>query len=934
MTDKELKELKDTLWHSADVLRASAHLAANKYGQPILGLIFLRYADILYKQHKEEIEAEYNRLKGGRMEKSIKEISIEKCGFYLPECAYYDFINDAPDDANKATIVKNAMEAIEDENPKMDGVLPKEVYAQLVPEEEPELLSNIVRIFKDIPENSTIDIFGEIYEYFLGNFALSEGKDGGTFYTPATVVRYMVEVLNPQPGEKKFLDPACGSGGMFVQAARYMHNHNASESEQMKFRCYGVEKEPDTVKLAKTKKYPVLSTRDDIIVLVDEAHRTQYKDLAENMRTALPNANFIAFTGTPLLGTKRLTNQWFGDYVSEYNFAQSVDDGSTVPLFYSRRVPEVGLENDFLDDDVVDIIEEENLNEDETRLLENASSRILEVIKRDGRLDKVAQDIAYHFPRRGFLGKGMVVSVDKYTAVKMYDKVQHYWAIEKQNIMKERNTASTKEERDQLTRILAYMNKVEMAVIISEENDEEAKFAKQGLKISEHRAKMKEITPDGRDIEDRFKDPNDSLQLVFVCAMWLTGFDVKNLSTLYLDKPMKGHTLMQAIARANRVYPGKPAGIIVDYVNVFKYMKKALTEYATGDDGTEFPAKDIDQLISYIDGTIDEADSFLLSLDIDLKKIIADSNTLDKLDALRSAYDTIVAKDGDKEKFKVILNTLTNLYEASKPEIFEKNWSNEKFAPLVYLHGLFYHTIDDEKVARARQKMNQILDGSVTASQDFVSYVRKEPAQHMIKGTKAIDLSKVDVEQLRKEIKVATYKAIEINDLKEYIEQALEQMLNRNCTRTKFSERFKRIIDSYNAGGTENEDYYEQLVKLLEELRQEDNRANTEGLTEEELEIYDLLIAGKKLTQAEEQKVKLSAKNLYKKLIDNRSSLLVVDWYKDEQPCAKLKYEVELSLNDDLPESYDKAIFDSKVSLLMNHFVDMAVQGYGWIGAA
>lgn len=500
--------------------------------------------------------------------------------------------------------------------------------------------------------------------------------------------------------------------------------------------------------------------------------------------------------------------------------------------------------------------------------------------------------------------------------------------------MKERNTASTKEECEQLTRILAYMNKVEMAVIISEENDEEAKFAKQGLKISEHRAKMKEITPDGRDIEDRFKDPNDSLQLVFVCAMWLTGFDVKNLSTLYLDKPMKGHTLMQAIARANRVYPGKTAGIIVDYVNVFKYMKKALTEYATGDDGTEFPAKDIDQLISYIDGTIDEADSFLLSLDIDLKKIVADSNTLDKLDALRSAYDTIVAKDGDKEKFKVILNTLTNLYEASKPEIFEKNWSNDKFAPLVYLHGLFYHTIDDEKVARARQKMSQILDGSVTARQDFVNYVSEEPTQYMIKGTKAIDLSKVDVEQLRKEIKVAKYKAIEINDLKEYIEQALEKMLNRNCTRTKFSERFKRIIDSYNAGGTENEDYYEQLVKLLEELRQEDNRANTEGLTEEELEIYDLLIAGKKLTQGEEQKVKLSAKNLYKKLVDNRSSLLVVDWYKDEQPRAKLKYEVELSLNDDLPESYDKAAFDSKVSLLMNHFVDMAVQGYGWIGAA
>ena len=251
MTDKELKKLKDDLWHSADILRAGAHLAANKYGQPILGLIFLRYADILYKQHKAEIEAEYNKRKGTRTEKSIKEISVEICGFYLPPEAYYDYINDAPDDANKATLVKKAMEAIESNNEKMDGVLPKEVYGALVPEEEPDLLSKIVRVFKDIPENISVDLFGEIYEFFLGSFALQEGKDGGTFYTPATVVRYMVEVLQPTSGDKMFLDPACGSGGMFVQAARYMHRHNASTADMMKFRCYGVEKEPDTVKLAK-----------------------------------------------------------------------------------------------------------------------------------------------------------------------------------------------------------------------------------------------------------------------------------------------------------------------------------------------------------------------------------------------------------------------------------------------------------------------------------------------------------------------------------------------------------------------------------------------------------------------------------------------------------------------------------------------------------
>ena len=678
----------------------------------------------------------------------------------------------------------------------------------------------------------------------------------------------------------------------------------------------------------KGKQYPILSARDDIIVLVDEAHRTQYKDLAENMRTALPNANYIAFTGTPLLGAKRLTNQWFGNYVSEYNFAQSVADGSTVPLYYSRRVPSVGLENDFLDDDVVDIIEDEDLNEDETRLLENSASRILEVIKREDRLDKIAQDIAYHFPRRGFLGKAMVVSVDKFTAIKMYDKVQHYWAIEKQNVIKERNVAKTKEERDRLTAILDYMGKVEMAVIISEDADENEKFSKQGLDIATHRAKMNSITPDGKDIEDRFKDVNDPLQLVFVCAMWLTGFDVPNLSTLYLDKPMKGHTLMQAIARANRVYPGKSSGMVVDYVNVFKYMKKALSEYATGDDGTEYPAKDIDKLIGYIDATIYEADEFLQSLDISLDKIIGESNTLDRLDELRNAYDEIVGFDQSKEQFKVILNTLMNLYEASKPEVFEKKWFNEKFSPLVYLHGLFYRTIDDEKVKRARLRMSQLLDSSVTAENEM-----EDEQEIVIYQSKVIDLSKIDADELRKEIRTAKYKAIEIDDLKKFIEQALMQMINKNRTRMKFSQRYKNIIDSYNAGSSENEDYYEQLVKLLEDLQKEEKRANTEGLTEEELEIYDLLIAGKKLTKAEEQKVKLSAKNLYKKLTDNKQSLFMIDWYKDEQPKSRVIKVVKDSLDADLPESYDKISFNSKVDLLINHFVDMAVQGYGWVGS-
>ena len=222
----------------------------------------------------------------------------------------------------------------------------------------------------------------------------------------------------------------------------------------------------------KTKQYPLLSRRNDIIVLVDEAHRTQYQQLGENMHTGLPCANYIAFTGTPLLGAKRLTNQWFGDYVSEYNFAQAVEDKSTVPLFYSRRVPTVELENNCLDDEIFGIEDELSLNDTESRLLENSSSRILEVIKRDDRLEKIAQDIAQHFPRRGFRGKGMVVSVDKYTAVTMYDKVQKYWNEELKALVKLRNQSTDAAERERLTEIIEYMKRVEMAVVISEEAEE------------------------------------------------------------------------------------------------------------------------------------------------------------------------------------------------------------------------------------------------------------------------------------------------------------------------------------------------------------------------------------------------------------------------------------------------------------------------------
>jgi len=363
-------------------------------------------------------------------------------------------------------------------------------------------------------------------------------------------------------------------------------------------------------------------------------------------------------------------------------------------------------------------------------------------------------------------------------------------------------------------------------------------------------------------------------------------------------------------------------------------MQQALSQYAVGDDESAYPAKDISKLIATLDTVIDETDKFLQTIGINISETLKESQLFDKLEELRKHYNTIVEKEQNKEKFKVLTNLMVNLYEASKPEIFEMDWINEKFEPIKYLHDLLFNLIDDEKLNRARLRMAQVLDRSVSSEKPEILRENCGVTNYQIHESKIIDLSKIDVENLRKELKTSPYSAIEIDDLKQYLENALKKMINNNCERIKFSERFKAIIDRYNAGGTENKDYYEQLVKLIEELKEENKRADSMGLTEEELEIYDLLIKGKKLTKAEEQKVILAAKNLYNKLQTDRNNLLIIDWYKDEKPKAMVKNAIEEALDKDLPESYDKESFDVKTSLILNHFIDMAVQNYGWIAQA
>lgn len=664
----------------------------------------------------------------------------------------------------------------------------------------------------------------------------------------------------------------------------------------------------------KGKKYPLLSDRDDIVVIIDEAHRTQYKALAENMRAGLPNAGYVAFTGTPLLGKDKMTHRWFGDYVSEYNFRQSMDDGATVPLFYEKRVPKVLIQNEDLDEDFCELLESENLTEAEEAKLEREFSRETEVIKRDDRLQTIAEDIVYHFPRRGYLGKGMVIAVDKFTAVKMYDKVQALWKAEMKRLVGEIAKTKDELEKQRMKTALAYMKRTDMAVVISEDAGEEEKFARQGLDIKPHRERMKTVDANGHDIEDNFKDPNHDLQLVFVCAMWLTGFDAPTLSTLYMDKPQKGHSLMQTIARANRVtghlINGKPKihGEIVDYYNVFRNMKRALADYAEGDD-EETPVRDKQALFDLLDDALAQGSNFLVECDLNLANLIKEEATFKSLSGFNQFADTLLSNDNWRRTFNVYENTISGLYEACKPEILGK-----RARPLVYafqyLRGVIDGKIDDQDVDGLRQKVGDLLDISVVTD-DAEAKEPRPPKYEIVQRGKQWDLRTIDPEKLREEFAKKPYKHIEIEDLRAFIKQKLEELLNRNSTRTPFAQRFAEIIDRYNSGSVSVEDAYAELTAFAASMGEEEKRHTREGLTEDELELFDVL-KKEGLTKAEEQQVKLAAQSLLKRLKEEHPKVLIEGWHRDGQSQRRVKSAMEEILDDKLPKSYDRRDFSER----------------------
>lgn len=649
----------------------------------------------------------------------------------------------------------------------------------------------------------------------------------------------------------------------------------------------------------KGENYPEISKRKDIIVIADEAHRTQYDTFAKNMRSALPNAAFIAFTGTPLIVGEERTKETFGDYVSIYNFKQSVDDKATVPIYYENRIPEVELKNEDLNEDLEKIIEESMLDEDQEAKLEREFAREYHLITRNDRLEKIAEDIVNHFIDRGFQGKAMIVSIDKPTTVKMYEKVSKYWKEVIAKLGEDLILANNAEERTKLQDKIKFMKETDMAVVVSPGQNEIKNFKDRGLDIKKHRERMNK-----ENLADKFKDEDDPFRIVFVCAMWMTGFDVPSLSTIYLDKPLRNHTLMQTISRANRVFEGKKNGLIVDYIGIFRDLKKALMIYASSvGNGDDTPVKPKSELLNELREAIKEMESYLKDKKIDSQKII-EAEGFEKIKLRDDAVDSILLNDESKIKYNILSNNVINLYKAILPDP-----DAGEFTQKVTLYKVILEKIrslsPDVDISHVMDRVEKLLDESMNT----LNYNGNK--------SKLLDLSQIDFDALNERFKKGR-KHIETEDLKQKIQKKLSRMVRLNHSRIDYFEKFQNIIKNYNSGAINVESYFEELIKLIKELGKEEKRSITENLTEEELAVFDL-ICKSDLTEKEKKRVKSTAKNLLHVLKEEK---LVLDWRNKQQTKADVLLTIEEVLDKCLPRSYTPEIYEEKCNEVYQHIYE------------
>lgn len=670
----------------------------------------------------------------------------------------------------------------------------------------------------------------------------------------------------------------------------------------------------------KGEKYPKLSDRSDIIVMTDEAHRSQYDTLALNMRNALPKAAFIGFTGTPLMAGEEKTKEVFGDYVSIYNFRQSIEDGATVPLYYENRIPELQLANENFKEDLESLIEQAELDDEQEKKLEREFAREYHLITRDDRLEKVAEDLVAHFMGREQGGKGMVICIDKLTAVKMFEKVKKHWGAYLADLKAELPRADAL-KRPGLEKTIKYMESTDMAVVISQQQNEVDYFKDKGFDITRHRERMVK-----EDLETKFKNPDDPFRLVFVCAMWLTGFDAPCVSTIYLDKPMKNHTLMQTIARANRVFGAKNNGLIVDYVGVFRNLQKALAIYGSSSGGGvndgECPIQQKDELVAALKQAIADALAFCSERGVSLDPILkadgfqkiaylddAATQLVEKqlVAAVDDTVEKIIVNDELKKKYISLSSQVNRLYKAILPDI-----KANQFAPIKTCLGVLAEKIrtfvEEASIDGLMGKVGQLLDESI-ATVGYVIHATEEPS--------VVDLSQIDFDALKEHFEKGK-KRTEAEKLKGAVKKKLTAMVQINKTRTDLIEKFKKLIEEYNKG-MDVDAFFAKLVSFARELTEEEKRGVSEQLSEEELAVFDILMKPElEMTAAEKKEVRAIARKLLKTL---KEAKLVLDWRKKLRTRADV-YSTVKTVLDELPRVFTQDIYQKKCEGVFQHVYD------------
>ncbi len=651
---------------------------------------------------------------------------------------------------------------------------------------------------------------------------------------------------------------------------------------------------------------PVLSDRSDVIVITDEAHRTQYDTLALNMRQALPNASFMGFTGTPLIAGEELTRQQFGDYVSIYSFRDAIEDGATVPLFYENRIPEVQLVNEDFEEELTALLEEAELDEEAEGQLARRFGQQYTLLTRPERLRRVAKDLVSHFVGRGFAGKAMYVGLDKAAAVRMHDYVREAWA-EHLAELRVQHDALPELERPWLASRIQLMETTDMAVVVSQGQNEIANLDRLRLDIRPHRERMNR-----EDLAEKFKSAEDPLRLVFVCAMWMTGFDAPSVSTIYLDRPMRNHTLMQTIARANRVFPNKDNGLIVDYVGVFRNLEKALAIYgaANAEAGVDTPIQDIDALVRELEAAIDIVVGRCTDQGVDLIAL-RDANGFAHIALRDSAVEALLEQEETRTTFLAAARQVRRLFKALLPDPRAAAHQRTVAAIRVLAERIADvsrpEAPDVEAIADA---VDALLDRSIGA-QEYVIRAAAEGSE----PEPPIDLSQIDFDALAASF--AGRKRAETDRLAALLKQRAAAGAARNPTRYDLVARIEHLIAEYNAGSVNIDEYLRRLVELSKTLSKEEQRAVAEDLTEEQLAIFDLLTKPDPvLTDDERALVKASAKRLLSHLHDK----LVLDWRRRAAATADVRVTILDVLDEGLPEDpYPPEVFDAKVQAVFDH---------------